>query len=159
MTDHKQEIEDLGTFFQQRNMTPMEARVFALLLLSEPHYQDFFSIQETLSASKSAISNALNRLTLTNRIDYLTLPGDRKRYFKINPDSWLEQMKKEIAFVGPIKQRVVEIMQKRADMNTPDFNQDLRRVQRFYEFMAEEFPKMMAKWEQLDAAYEKEGES
>lgn len=131
-------------------MTPMEARVFALLLLSEPNYQDFFTIKEVLDASKSAISNAINRLMISKRVDYLTLPGDRKRYFKINPDLWLQQMKTEIGSVFPIMEKIEGVMQKRANMDTPEFNKDLERIHRFYVFMAEEFPKMMARWDELD---------
>lgn len=151
MSSFKQEIEDLGTFFEGRGMTPMEARVFSLLLLSEPHYQDFFSIQEELSASKSSISNALNRLMISKRVDYRTLPGDRKRYFKINPSFWLEKMKVEIASVVPMMRKIEAILAKRAAMNTPEFNKDLERVHGFFAFMADEFPKIMAKWERLDA--------
>lgn len=151
MTDLKQEIENLGAFFEQRNMTPMEARVFAMLLLSEPHYQDFYTIQDTLGSSKSAISNAINKLMSSKRVDYLTLPGDRKRYFKINHDSWLEQMKFEIAAIVPMMNRIEGILKRRADMDTPEFNKDLERIHAFYAFMAAEFPKLMAKWDKVDA--------
>lgn len=132
-------------------MTPMEARVFALLLLSEPHYQDFFTIQEKLSASKSAISNAVNRLMNAKRVDYLTLPADRKRYFKVNPNQWLAEMKVEIAAVAPMLEKVNGILRKRADMDTPEFNEELERVRDFFAFMAKEFPRLIAKWEKKNA--------
>lgn len=150
MVDLKQEVENLGAFFEQRNMTPMESRVFALLLLAEPHYQNFYAIQEFLGASKSAISNAINRLLDSKQVDYLTLPGDRKRYFKVNPDRWLEQMKMEIAFVVPMLDKVNGIINRRSTMDTPEFNKDLERVRDFYAFMAEEFPKLIDKWNQQD---------
>lgn len=150
MQELKQEIENLGAFFERRNMTPMEARVFALLLLSEPHYQDFYTIRESLDASKSAVSNAINKLLTSGNIDYRTLPGDRKRYFQVNPNGWLKRMKMEIASVVPMMKQVESIMRKREEMDTPEFNEELARVHRFYAFMAEEFPKMMAKWEELD---------
>lgn len=152
MNNLKQEIENLGTFFEKRQlMTPMEARVFALLLLSDPHYQNFFTIQEELGASKSAISNAVNRLMNSKRVDYLTLPGDRKRYFKVSPDMWLEQMKAEIASVVPMMKKIEGIMKRRADMDTPEFNKDLVRIHGFFAYMAKEFPKIMSKWERQDA--------
>lgn len=146
----KQEVENLGAFFERRNMTPMEARVFALLLLAEPHYQDFYTIQETLAASKSAISNALNRLMNGKRVDYLTLPGDRKRYFKVNPESWLEEMKAEIASVVPMMERIDAIVAQRREMDTPEFNRGLGRIQAFFTFMVEEFPKMLDRWDRRE---------
>ena len=146
----KQEVEDLGAFFERRGMTPMEARVFALLLLAEPHYQDFYTIQEALAASKSSISNALNRLMTSRRVDYLTLPGDRKRYFKVNPELWLEEMKAEIASVVPMMDRIDAIVQRRQGMNTPEFNRGLSRIHAFFAFMVQEFPKMLARWDKLN---------
>jgi DNA-binding transcriptional regulator GbsR (MarR family) len=140
-------IERHGTFFERRGMTPMEARVFALLLLSDPPHLDFYTIQDRLGASKSAISNALNRLLEADRIDYLTKPGDRKRYFGVNPMGWLERMKTEIDSVAPFVDRMDQILHRRAGMGTPEFNEQLRYVRSFFAFMAEEFPKLMAEWE------------
>ena len=145
-------IERHGTFFEQRGMTPMEARVFALLLLADPPHLDFYTIQNTLGASKSAISNALNRLLAADRIDYLTKPGDRKRYFGVNPTGWLERMKTEIASVAPFVNRMDQILQARIGMDSPEFDAQLRHVRSFFAFMAEEFPKLMAKWERHHAA-------
>ena len=150
LTIDKQEVEDLGAFFERRGMTLMEARVFALLLVAEPHYQDFYTIQEVLAASKSSISNALNRLMASKRVDYLTLPGDRKRYFKVNPELWLEEMKAEIASVVPMMDRIDAIVKRRQGMNTPEFNRGLSRIHAFFTFMVQEFPKLLARWDKQD---------
>jgi DNA-binding transcriptional regulator GbsR (MarR family) len=146
----KQEIETLGIFFEQRDMTPMEARVFALLLLSDPPYQDFYRIRELLGSSKSSVSNALNRLMSSRRVDYLTLPGDRKRYFKVNPQLWLEEMKRELAAVAPMQLQLERILSRRQEMDTPEFNEQLQRIRSFFTFMAAEFPRLIARWEQQD---------
>jgi len=147
MKDIKQKVEDIGIFFESTGLTPMESRVFALLLLSDPPYLDFFAIQEFLQASKSSISNALKRLQNEGRVDYMTKPGDRKRYFKVSPNKWLEQIKASFATVAPFVGTMQGIIDERKSMKTPEFNGKLERVQTFFEFLGEEFPKMMAKWE------------
>lgn len=146
----KQEVERIGVFFEDRKMTPIESRVFALLLLSDPPYLDFYSIQEFLQASKSSISNAINRLINAGRVDYLTKPGDRKRYFRVNMDKWLQTMKTELASVGPFVEIIDQIAKNRSEMAPTPFDDDLQRVRRFFAFMADEFPRMVAKWEHAD---------
>ncbi|MCB0644256.1 MAG: hypothetical protein KDC44_21580, partial [Phaeodactylibacter sp.] len=68
----KQKVEQIGVQFEMIGMPPMNARVFAFLLLAEPPHQDFYSIQEFLSASKSSISNSLNKLMTEGVVDYMT---------------------------------------------------------------------------------------
>jgi len=147
MKDLKEKVEEVGIFFESTGLTPMEARVFALLLLSDPPQMEFFAIQEFLSASKSTISNALKRLMTERRVDYMTKPGDRKRYFKVSPGKWLEEIKIQFAAVQPFVTTMREIAHLRKDMDSPELNAKLHTIQEFFEFLGEEFPKMMAKWE------------
>jgi len=147
MKDLKEKVEEVGIFFESTGLTPMEARVFSLLLLSDPPQLDFFAIQEFLSASKSTISNALKRLMNEGRIDYMTKPGDRKRYFKVSPGKWLEQIKIQFAAVQPFVTTMREIGRVRKDMDSPELNAKLNTIQEFFEFLGEEFPRMMERWE------------
>lgn len=125
----------------------MESRVFALLLLSDPPELDFYEIQEFLSASKSTISNALKRLMNEGRVNYMTKPGDRRRYFRVSPVKWLETIKEQFAAVAPFVETMREVSEIRKDMETPELNEKLKTIQHFFEFLGEEFPRMMEKWE------------
>jgi len=148
MKDLKEKVEEVGIFFESTGLTPMEARVFSLLLLSDPPQLDFFAIQEFLEASKSTISNALKRLMNEGRVNYMTKPGDRKRYFKVSPDKWLEQIKVQFAAVEPFVATMRMIGEERKGMNSAELNAKLNTIQDFFEFLGEEFPKMMAKWDE-----------
>jgi len=148
MKDLKEKVEEVGIFFESTGLTPMEARVFSLLLLSDPPQLDFFAIQEFLEASKSTISNALKRLMNEGRVNYMTKPGDRKRYFKVSPDKWLEQIKVQFAAVEPFVATMRMIGEERKGMNSAELNVKLNTIQDFFEFLGEEFPKMMAKWDE-----------
>ncbi|TXF91019.1 TrmB family transcriptional regulator [Neolewinella aurantiaca] len=148
MDNLKEKVEEIGIFFESTGLTPMEARVFSLLLLSDPPQMDFFAIQEFLSASKSTISNALKRLMNEGRVDYMTKPGDRKRYFKVSPGKWLEQIKVQFAAVGPFVDTMREIRLIRENMDSKALNDSLLNIQNFFEFLSEEFPMIMAKWDQ-----------
>lgn len=109
----KESAEEIGLFFEKNNLTPMEARVFALLLLADPPELDFTTIRKFLKASKSTISNSLKRLIDDGRVDYKTKPGDRKRYFKVSPGKWLQRLKVRFVAVALFAAAMHEINQMR----------------------------------------------
>ena len=78
-------------------LSPLSARIFSLLVLSEGDGVTFEKFVERLEASKSSISTNLQLLQSSGRITYCTKPGDRKRYFKIAPDNLLLRLSKKIA--------------------------------------------------------------
>ncbi|MBB4080435.1 DNA-binding transcriptional regulator GbsR (MarR family) [Lewinella aquimaris] len=144
--DIKQRVEEIGIFYEQTTLTPMEARVFALLLLADPPEMDFFAIQDFLQASKSTISNALKRLMNEGRVDYITKPGDRKRYFRVSVLRWLEQIQESFASVGPFVSTLNKVIDLRKDTNSPEFNRELLYIKDYFLFLKEELPRIQAKW-------------
>ncbi|MGM0635708.1 MAG: GbsR/MarR family transcriptional regulator [Bacteroidota bacterium] len=83
MNNKQQLVEDLGLHFERVFSLPnLAARIYALLLLSDRSGVTFNDIKTFTAASKSSISTNLNLLQQSKRVEYLTKPGDRKRYFK-----------------------------------------------------------------------------
>ncbi|MCP9234697.1 GbsR/MarR family transcriptional regulator [Lewinella sp. JB7] len=150
--DIKQRVEELGVFFEQTKLTPMEARVFALLLLSDPPEMDFYAIQDFLQASKSTISNALKRLMAEGRVEYITKPGDRKRYFRVSIIKWLEHIQQALASVGPFVSTLDKVITLRKDTSSPEFNRDLHRIKDYFLFLKEELPRVQAKWNEREGS-------
>ena len=143
----KPRVEEIGIFFESTGLTPMEARVFSCLLLADPPEQDFFAIQEYLGASKSTISNALKRLMNEGRVDYITKPGDRKRYFRISPERWLEHIQKAFDSMTPYVNTMRRVLQLREYANSPDFDSELDQILRYFEYLEDELPRIVANWE------------
>ena len=83
-------------FENHDGLSPLSARIFSLLVLSEGDGVTFEKFVERLEASKSSISTNLQLLQSSGRITYGTKPGDRKRYFKIAPDNLLLRLDKKI---------------------------------------------------------------
>jgi DNA-binding transcriptional regulator GbsR (MarR family) len=142
------EVEEVGRFFERTDLTPVESRVFALLLLSSPPDLDFFAIQRFLGASKSTISNALRRLMREGRVDYRTKPGDRKRYFLVSPRKWLQQIQDRFASIAPFVATMNRVLQFRQPEEETDFDRELREVQDYFRFLDEEMPRLRQRWEQ-----------
>ncbi|WP_116125451.1 GbsR/MarR family transcriptional regulator [Lewinella sp. IMCC34183] len=154
--DIKRRVEEIGVFFEQTSLTPTEARVFALLLLADPPEMEFFAIQEFLQASKSTISNAIRRLMDEGRIDYITKPGDRKRYFRVSGEKWLGQMREGLAKLGPFIRTMNKVIELRQGTGSSEFNQELEEIKDYFLFLKEELPILQEKWDERKRAQQAE---
>ena len=73
-------IEKYGVLMEQFGLSPVAARVNALLTVTNLPYLSFDEIRVSLNISKSATSTAINTLLLLDYITFKTELGDRKRY-------------------------------------------------------------------------------
>jgi predicted transcriptional regulator len=144
--DQKQLIERLGVMFERGGLAPAPARVNALLLVSPEVELPFDDITAMLQLSKSATSNAINQLTTMGKIEYVTRPGERKRYFRSRVKSWKEDMLKQIQGLGAMSAIFNEVLKGRPKQ-TVEFNRSLKEVSVFIDHLIEELPIVMAKWD------------
>lgn len=114
----KELIEKLGVNFEKLNkLAPVAARIFATLILSEKKGITFDEFVEELNASKSTVSTNLEHLQSLNKVSYITLPGDRKRYFIINPNLMLnviDEMIEKWNNEKSLHQAIIDFKEKRA---------------------------------------------
>jgi len=76
-------IEKLGTQFDKEGFQPTAGRLLGLLMVMDKEQFTFDEIVEELGISKSSASVAIKNLELRGNLEYITMPGDRKRYFRI----------------------------------------------------------------------------
>ena len=141
----KELIEKMGVFQEKAGMPPTESRIVALLLVSDKTELTFDEIREELNVSKSAVSNALNTLLLLNKIEYITKPGDRKRYFKSNLSNFQNNAEEGLLKMLKVSEIMKEIHEIRTS-ETPDFNKDLADVIDFIEYMQKELVVIFEQW-------------
>ncbi|MES2484959.1 MAG: hypothetical protein V4581_03305 [Bacteroidota bacterium] len=115
MADVKQQREDLieqfGIHFENiGHLPPLGARILSTLILDAcVHQYTFDDLVEQMGASKSSISTNLNLLLKLGKINYYTLPGDRKKYYR--PSAFSERFDnylKMIAFEKQIMDKMLE---------------------------------------------------
>ena len=147
ISDIHHKVEEIGIFYESTGLTPMEARVFSLLLLADPPEMEFFAIQEFLQASKSTVSNALKRLMNEGRVDYITRPGDRKRYFRVSSQKWLQSIQDSFANMTPFVETMRKVIEIRRQANTPEFNEELCQIQDYFLYLEQELPRVVAEWD------------
>jgi DNA-binding transcriptional regulator GbsR (MarR family) len=76
-------IEKVGMFFEKSGYIPSAARVYALLMIWEKPELHFDEIQTLLNLSKGATSKAVNDLITKERIELISKPGVRKKFYKV----------------------------------------------------------------------------
>jgi len=140
-------VEELGVFFEGLDHTPTSARIIAYLLLAVPYYQDFDSIMNFLRVSKSTTSSSLSALSNKGVVDYKTFPGDRKRYFKINPSKWLELTKQSLSKVTALEQKLTEVLSLRDSKQSPEYYSGLTELRDFFVHLDQYMMKAVDTWD------------
>ncbi|NBA87835.1 MarR family transcriptional regulator [Emticicia sp. CRIBPO] len=139
-------VEKLGLVFEGPGLQPAAARVAALLVVSDTLELTFDDIREILNLSKSATSNAINLLLNVHRIEYITKPGDRKRYFRSNLARWKNVMKEKFMDLEKTNSVLKEVVDQRTPA-TKEFNQSLEEMVSLMRFMNQQIPRLFKEWE------------
>lgn len=78
----KELVEFIGRQNEREGYQPVPARILGLLMVMDKEEYTFEEIVEEMQISKSSVSTALKNLEIRGIIEYVTYPGDRKRYFR-----------------------------------------------------------------------------
>nr|WP_320119609.1 MarR family transcriptional regulator [uncultured Marinifilum sp.] len=103
-------VERYGLFMEKQDkLAPIAARIFATLLINKENGTTFDELVNFLEASKSTVSTNLKTLQKIEYIDFFTKPGDRKKYFILNPDGFLARIDEELKMYKIEHQLATEI--------------------------------------------------
>ncbi|MDY6799880.1 MAG: MarR family transcriptional regulator [Bacteroidota bacterium] len=121
-------IEKIGIYFDKEGFQPIAGRILALLMVMDKERFTFDEIVEELQISKSSASITLRNLEMRGDIEYITLHGERKRYFQINrkdPFSVIDEFEKKIS---KTKETLNYVLELKEDQNSPNavFFKELR---------------------------------
>lgn len=141
----KRLIEKLGVFFEGQGRTPAEARIIGLLLVGDQLELTLEEIQQTLSISKSAVNNAINVLLLTQQLEYVTKPGDRKKYYRSKIEQWMSHVEQHVEKALEGRTLLREALEQRTK-STKEFNVALKDMIDFMEFVQSHHLDLFAKW-------------
>ncbi|QGY46531.1 MarR family transcriptional regulator [Maribellus comscasis] len=78
----KELVESIGRMHEKDGFQPVTARIMGLLMVMDKEEYTFDEIVQEMKISKSSASTALKNLEIRGVIEYVTYPGDRKRYFR-----------------------------------------------------------------------------
>ncbi len=142
----KELIEQFGVLNEKYGLPPAECRVWGLFLVADKVELTFDEIMETLHLSKGGTSNALNRLMMTQHIEYITKLGDKKRYFRCRMNNWTQMTLSNFRKFDELNRILKDILKARTSKTTT-FNKDLKEVTEFLDFIHKEIMTAIKKWE------------
>ena len=108
----RQLVEELGTHFDKQGFQPTAGRILGLLMIMDKEEFSFEEIVEELEISKSSASVALKNLELREAIEYVTYPGDRKRYFRIKtlePFALIDDFASKMNYFRIMQTKILEL--------------------------------------------------
>lgn len=108
-------VEEIGTRFDKEGFQPITGRVLALLMVMDKEQFTFDEIVEELNISKSSASIALRNLELRGHVEYVTLPGERKRYFRIKTMETFSMMDDFVLRMKAFQEMQGRILELKAD--------------------------------------------
>lgn len=124
-------VEKMGVHFEKKdNLAPVAARILAYIVLTGKKGTTFEDLVSELCASKSTISTHLTHLQGIKKIEYFTKTGDRKKYFTINNDSFLQGINDMLLVWQQQKELHTEVKEYKLNANSylskeDQFNLDL----------------------------------
>ncbi|KEO74147.1 GbsR/MarR family transcriptional regulator [Anditalea andensis] len=138
-------IENIGVFFDKRGLQPALGRIMGFLMVVPGAEATFDDIIEHLKMSKSAVSYGINILLSQKKIEFLTKPGERKRYFKISTHTWSADFQDQIEGILEFERLISAIIEIKGE-DSPQFVNDLKKMKRFLQFLQSEIPYLIEKY-------------
>ena len=138
-------IETSGEMMNEHGMPQMAGRVIGALLVCIPPQLTHDELAEDLQASKGSISMATQLLLRMGFIERISLPGERKRYYKVRGNFWeellalqtehlLEHRKLFVQGLEILKDEPVEMKRRLVEFNA------------YMDFISEELPELNERW-------------
>jgi DNA-binding transcriptional regulator GbsR (MarR family) len=150
-SNKQQFIEEVGLYFERIGLTRMEGRVVGWLLICDPPQQSMGDLVEALDASKSSISVALRTLTTLYLIQKVSLPGERRDYYKTSSDMWNRSFQARMHQLTELRELAEHGIELLAD-EAPEQRRRLELMRDHNAFMEQEFPKLLEQWEKIKRA-------
>jgi len=145
MLARRQFVEDAGDLLEEHGLPHMAGRMLGALMVCVPPHMSMDELAKALQASKGSISSATKLLLRVGIIEKLSQPGQRKHYYRVRPNMWTHLMKQDahIAEHLDLVRSGLQAMEK-----APEVAQTrLLEMKLFFEFMNEEMPGFLQRWE------------
>jgi DNA-binding transcriptional regulator GbsR (MarR family) len=89
-------VEQIGLILEENDQPRIAGRIIGWLLICDPPHQSFDDLVGVLQVSKGSVSNMTRLMLQSGLIERVSLPGDRKTYFKIRNDAWKRTLERQL---------------------------------------------------------------
>ena len=113
-------VETIGRVYEKQGFGTITGRIAGLLTVMDKEQFTFDEIVEELNISKSSASHGLRLLETQNQIEYITQPGDRKRYFHIRRQDKFALIDEHQTMLRKTRDLFHEMLELKADKKSPN---------------------------------------
>ncbi|MBZ0289123.1 MAG: MarR family transcriptional regulator [Anaerolineae bacterium] len=149
ITDQKQQlVEEFGIYFERAGLQRMAGRIIGWLLICDPPHQSMQDLCDALQASKSAVSVATRQLISLYLIERMSLPGERRDYFRASSDMWNRSFRARIHQLTELRElaeRGLRLLENESEGEQFKRLELMRDANRFLE---REFIKLLDQWDE-----------
>lgn len=145
--DERHFVEELGLLFAAAGKPRMMGRMMAHMLVCDPPAQSAAQLVGALRASKATVSTLTRDLIDLGMVERAAMPGDRKTYYRARSGGFSKLAERDLGAISQFSTalcRAVEHMEEHA----PERTGRLREVHDFCEFLEDEIPALLARWQQ-----------
>jgi DNA-binding transcriptional regulator GbsR (MarR family) len=139
-------VEKVGRYFEQLTLPRMAGRIFGWLLISESPLVSMSELVDVLQASKSSISSMTRLLIQIELVELVSLPGERRDYYRISSNAWANSLKERLAQAHAFRQLAEEGLALLAGAD-PERRLRLEEMHSLYAFLEAELPKLLERWQ------------
>jgi len=148
----QQFIEDFGERMDEFGLPRMYGRVLAALLISGKSMMSMQELAEDLQASHGSISTATQMLTRLGMVEKVSMPGERKHFYRIGHKAWNASFATKLNYLN----RMLELANRGLALledAPPEARASLEYMSALFGFFRDEFEGISERWEraQTDA--------
>jgi len=142
---YKRFIEQAADVLDEDGLPHMAGRVIGALMVCAPPYMSLDELAEDVQASKGAISMATQLLLRLGFIERISLPGERRHYYRLRPNFLEDVMSERTEHILRHRSLFEAGMQLLRD-EPIDAKSRLIELQAYLDFFAEELPGLSERW-------------
>lgn len=139
-------VEKMTLVLELNGMPRTAGRVLSYLLICSPQEQSMHDLIDALGMSKSSISTSTQTLIQLNLIERISLPGERRDYFRIITDIWNMMMVRHLMIAKNLKDIAAEGIQLIDETSFHGHCNHLEEMFKFFDFWQQEMPLLLERW-------------
>jgi DNA-binding transcriptional regulator GbsR (MarR family) len=140
-------VERVALLYEQSGLPRIAGRILGWLLICDPPLQSATELAAAVGASKGSVSTMTRMLLNMGLISAASKRGDRRDYFHIPPQQWVDMMRREFAGMTVFRELAESGLAALGDA-PPAIRARLETMRAMYEFFERELPALLQRWQQ-----------
>ena len=137
-------VEQTGVWFSSLGVPRAGGQMFGYLLACDPEEQSAGEIAEGIGMSRASVSSSARLLSTMNAIEERHRVGDRKTYYRLRRDWWIEIATAKISGF----EQLADMARRTRAAGGLTRTDGLEELIEFSDFWASEIPKLAERWYQ-----------